>query len=392
LNDKKPRLLIIDDDAPFRDSLSEWLSGSGYIVHQASTARDALDKLSDASPDVVLLDLHMPDISGFDFLTQLKQRNEDIPVIVITGAGTLNDAIQALRLGASDFLSKPIVDMTMLDHAVHRCVEQSRLRLENRLYREKIEEANRKLSQSLHALEQDQQAGRLVQLKMLPPSPKHIGTYRFTHHVVPSLYLSGDFLDYFTAGDNDLVFFIADVSGHGASSAFITVLLKNLFARKRSDFLHRGDESVLNPSVMLDLANQELLATETGKHATLCVCRIDMVNNQLLYAVAGHLPLPVLHTIDSCQYLECKNLPVGMVEGAEYQTITKELPEVFTLWLFSDGILEVMPAEGVRGQEALLLQLLRDLPPSVAEIAKRLGFHENRELPDDVAILMLEKR
>lgn len=392
MNDKKPRLLIIDDDAPFRDSLAEWLSGSGYDVEQVSTAKDALNTINSLAPDVILLDLHMPGLSGFEFLQKLTEQGTNTPVIVITGAATMSDAVQALRLGASDFLNKPIMDMAVLDHSVSRCVEQSRLRNENRLYREKIEDANRKLSQNLLALEQDQQAGRLVQMKMLPASPKHIGTYRFTHHVVPSLYLSGDFVDYFTAGDNDLVFFIADVSGHGASSAFITVLLKNLFARKRSDFLHNGDRSILEPSAMLDLANQELLATETGKHATLCVCRIDMTNNLLFYSVAGHLPLPVLHMGDSCIYLECRNLPVGIVEGAEYQTLTRELPDVFTLWLFSDGILEIMPAEGVRGQEALLLQFLRDLPPSVGEIAKRLGFNENRELPDDVAILMLEKR
>jgi serine phosphatase RsbU (regulator of sigma subunit) len=392
LNDNKARLLIIDDDAPFRDSLSEWLFSGGYLVDQVSTIAEANSYLADTIPDAILLDLHLPVISGTDFLAGLKEQGIAIPVIVITGAGTMNDVVQALRLGASDFLNKPIIDMAVLDHAVSRCVEQSRLRKENLKYRLKLEEANRKLSQNLLALEQDQQAGRLVQMKMLPLSPKHIGTYRFTHRVVPSLYLSGDFVDYFTAGENDLVFFIADVSGHGASSAFITVLLKNLFARKRSDFLHNGDPSILDPSAMLDLANQELLATETGKHATLCVCRIDMVNNLLFYAVAGHLPLPVLHTGDNCQYLDCKNLPVGMVEGAEYQTLQLELPDVFTFWLFSDGILEVMPAEGVRGQEALLLQFLRDLPPSVNEIARRLGFNENKELPDDVAILMLEKR
>jgi sigma-B regulation protein RsbU (phosphoserine phosphatase) len=392
LNDKKPRLLIIDDDAPFRDSLAEWLSGGGYDVDQVSTAEDAFNALASQQPDVILLDLHMPGVSGFQFLQKMTEQGITTPVIVITGAATVNDAVQALRLGASDFLNKPIIDMAVLDHAVSRCVEQSRLRQENRVYRETIEEANRKLSQNLLALEQDQQAGRLVQMKMLPPSPKHIGTYRFTHHVIPSLYLSGDFVDYFPVGDNDLVFFIADVSGHGASSAFITVLLKNLFARKRSVFLHNGDRSILDPSLMLDLANQELLATETGKHATLCVCRIDMANNLLFYSIAGHLPLPVLHLGDSCIYLECKNLPVGIVEGAEYQTLTRELPDVFTMWLFSDGILEVMPAEGVRGQEALLLQFLRDLPPSVAEIAKRLGFNERTELPDDIAMLMLEKR
>jgi sigma-B regulation protein RsbU (phosphoserine phosphatase) len=92
----------------------------------------------------------------------------------------------------------------------------------------------------------DQQAGRQVQMRMLPNSPLVIGDYLCSHTIIPSLYLSGDFTDYFTVDDHYLVFFMADVSGHGSSSAFATVLLKNLFARKRSDYLRRNEDTILD--------------------------------------------------------------------------------------------------------------------------------------------------
>ena len=160
--------------------------------------------------------------------------------------------------------------------------------------RQRVEAANAELRGTVKVLEQDQQAGRQVQMRMLPASPLVLEDYVFSHTVIPSLYLSGDFTDYFTMGDNLVTFFMADVSGHGSSSAFATVLLKNLFARKRSDYLRRNDDSVVSPIAMLKRANDELLDLEVGKFATMVVGTLDMADNTLRYSVAGHLPQPVL--------------------------------------------------------------------------------------------------
>ena len=87
-----------------------------------------------------------------------------------------------------------------------------------------------------------------------------------------------------------MVFFLADVSGHGSSSAFATVLLKNLFARKRSDYLRRDDKTVINPIEMLALANSELLELHVNKYATMVVGCLDYEANTLQYSVPAICP------------------------------------------------------------------------------------------------------
>ncbi|HCS26669.1 MAG TPA: fused response regulator/phosphatase, partial [Spongiibacteraceae bacterium] len=130
----------------------------------------------------------------------------------------MSDVVEALRKGACDYLMLPnsISDEGVLGHAMERALQQGSLRRENRKYRDKLENANRELLESLTHLKKDQQAGRHIQIKMLPETPKVIGSYRFHQHILPSLYLSGDFIDYFIVGNRHAVFVVADVSGHGA--------------------------------------------------------------------------------------------------------------------------------------------------------------------------------
>lgn len=385
------RLLVIDDEPFVRDSLIAYLEDSGYIVDGAASGQEGLELFERNQPDVVLLDLKMPGMDGVEVLKVLGNHPSNTPIIVVSGAGVMSDVVQALRYGASDYLIKPIGDMEVLEHSIHRCIEQGRLRRENQRYRAQLEEANRELRQSLSLLQQDQQAGRHVQMKMLPATPVAFGDYRFSHRIVPSLYLSGDFVDYFTVGDHHVVFFIADVSGHGASSAFVTVLLKNLFARKRSDFSHRRDQAVLSPPAMLDRANRELLATAAGKHATMCVAALDIQSNQLRFSIAGHLPEPVLCGADGCRYLKGDNPPVGLFEDAQYTEESLQLPPSFTLTLFSDGVLEIIPGEGLLAKEARLLEAMSPGADCMDAVVDALGLSAVGETPDDIAILLVSK-
>lgn len=388
---ERHRLLVIDDDAAVRDSIAAYLQELGYQVELAGTGQHGLELFEQNPPEVVLLDLKLPQMSGLDVLKVLTQHPADVPVIVVSGSGIMNDVVQALRYGASDYLVKPITDLEVLKHAISRGIEQSRLRRENVRYRQQLEAANRELQHSLNALQQDQQAGRHVQLKMFPARPLAIGNYHLSHKIFPSLFLSGDFVDYFTVGDSKIVFFIADVSGHGASSAFLTVLMKNLFARKRSDFGHWMDGTILSPAAMLAQANRELLATEVGKHVTLCVAVLDVRDNTLIYSVAGHLPAPILCSAEGCRYLKGDNPPVGLFEDAEYAEERLDLPERFALALFSDGILETIEADGLLAKEAALLATVTEGFSSMDALIGSLGLQTVKEAPDDIAVLLVSK-
>lgn len=382
--------LLIDGDDSHRGNLATHLYQAGYRVLQAATGEQGLALLAEHQPDVVLCDLSTPLISSASLLAATKGGVVETPVIVLASGGGMKEVLEALRFGASDYLSKP-VDHQMLEYAINRCLEQSRLRLENVHYRQELEQTNHELQLSLKVLEQDQLAGRQVQLNMLPTKPKHFGEYMFTHRIVPSFYLSGDFVDYFTVGNQHVVFFIADVSGHGASSAFVTVLLKNMFARKRSDFTHRNDNTILSPLGMLDVANRNLLNTDIGKHATLCVGVIDLSTHTLNYSVGGHLPLPILATGGKAEYLEGEGMPVGLFASAEFTEKALLLPNDFVLTLFTDGILEVLPGAGVIEQEQFLLERLQPQVETVEGVVAALEVQDVVDAPDDIAVLMISR-
>ena len=144
------KVLIIDDEDIIRDSVSIYLEDSGFVVHQAKDGREGLDRFYELSPDVVLLDLRMPRMDGLEVLEAIAGELDQVPVIVVTGAGVLQDAVAALRLGAFDFVTKPIVDMAVLEHAINRALERSRLRAENKRHQAHLEDEIRSRTQDLH--------------------------------------------------------------------------------------------------------------------------------------------------------------------------------------------------------------------------------------------------
>jgi serine phosphatase RsbU (regulator of sigma subunit) len=258
-----------------------------------NSGQAGLDVLETQEIDLVLCDLRMPNLDGLQVLQKVKQRPVNIPVIVVSGAGVMDDVVQALRLGASDYLVKPIIDMVMLEHSVQRNLELVVLEKQNQSYRDHLESANRDLRASLDELRSDQHAGRKVQMKMLPDFVDE-GSLSFRHKIRPSLMLSGDFLDYFPLDDNHYGFYIADVSGHGASSAFVTVLLKNLTYRLKRNLKRGSSKDLYHPVKVLERINQELLDTECGKHLTIVYAVLNLDTLELNYSVGGHFPMPVL--------------------------------------------------------------------------------------------------
>jgi serine phosphatase RsbU (regulator of sigma subunit) len=322
----------------------------------------------------------------------LQEMDVQIPVILFSDEAQASRMMRALRFGASDFFVRPVDDVEALQRSLDRCVRQRQVRRELEQSRQRLQAANTELRGTIQVLEQDQQAGRQVQMRMLPATPLVLNDYVFSHTVIPSLYLSGDFTDYFTVGDHFVTFFMADVSGHGSSSAFATVLLKNLFARKRSDFLRQNDDTILSPLALLKRANKEVMDLEVGKFATMVVGVLDMKSNNLRYSVAGHLPQPVLVSGDGARYLRGEGSAVGIMDDASYEEHMIDLPDSFMLALFSDGILEILPPKNLIEKEKYFLNVFEETANSPEEMVTRLGLDQADTAPDDIAALFISKR
>jgi response regulator RpfG family c-di-GMP phosphodiesterase len=139
---QQARVLIVDDEHLIRKMLVKYLSEKDYIVESADNGQTALDKLSEVPYDLVLTDLNMPNMGGRELLQRMAELYPDLPKIVMTGFGTNDDIILALKTGAYDFLTKPINDLTILEHSIERAIERKLLNDEKNRYIEQLKQIN----------------------------------------------------------------------------------------------------------------------------------------------------------------------------------------------------------------------------------------------------------
>ncbi len=150
----KASILVVDDEDFIREIICRKLTGSGFECDSAASAEDALAKIAQSDYDCVLSDIHMPGMSGVDLLRQIKLQNRDLAVILVTGAPDIDAALEAMRLGAYDHLSKPL-NLAALEMTVDRALEKKRLIEENREYQHNLESMVKERTKQLSAANED---------------------------------------------------------------------------------------------------------------------------------------------------------------------------------------------------------------------------------------------
>lgn len=133
------KILIADDDALVREAVVKILEMFGHQVVAVDSGSGALAAVNEDF-DVIILDINMPDMDGFETITRLNERHLDIPVLFFTGAGSMDYAIRAINLGAYDFLSKPIEDLDLFDVKIRRAIEKRMYVLKEKAYRSNLEQ------------------------------------------------------------------------------------------------------------------------------------------------------------------------------------------------------------------------------------------------------------
>ena len=392
MTEKPARILMIDDEQLVLEVLAAFLEDSGFEVLQALDGQTGIDLIRRERPDLVLCDLRLPGMDGLHVLATVARDYPELPILVVSGLGGMSDAIQALKLGAWDYVTKPIEDMAMLEHAIAHALERARLRRENREHREHLDVVNEQLRQTLRRLQEDEAAARRIQFQLLPENDKVYRSYRFHRHLLTSQYLSGDFVDYFPIDGDHLGFYIADVSGHGVSSAFVTVMLKSYIGRYRELHRQNRDRGILNPAETLSRLNREVFSCHMDKYLTIFYGVIDWGANRLRYSSGGQFPFPILFDGEQAAYLGKKSLPIGLFDFASYKTESLQLPPAFALVLISDGILETLPQTSLRDKQAFLLETVRGIDLSIENLIQALGLDQAGPLPDDVTLLLVERK
>ncbi|HCE66636.1 MAG TPA: histidine kinase [Geobacter sp.] len=138
--DTSYNILIVDDEEMIRMVMRTIFEELGFTVVEAVNGLEALEVFDRKRPDIVFTDLQMPEMDGFSLISRLQQKSPDIPIIVISGTGNIQSAVEAIRLGAWDYITKPIESVESLHIIMRRVIERKLLIAENEAYREHLEE------------------------------------------------------------------------------------------------------------------------------------------------------------------------------------------------------------------------------------------------------------
>ncbi|SNY95610.1 PP2C family protein-serine/threonine phosphatase [Halomonas sp. hl-4] len=386
----KQLIAVIDEPGQERDALAEAITCDGMWVYAA-------DNIEHLPADTALIVAHARSVPR----QQWSQLTHRLPTVVVSDSRQDADLIKAVDVGLVDYIVHPLRHAELLRRMIRKAIELDALEKARARDHERLAELNESLETHLALLRMDQQSGGHIQRRLLPAHPKVINGVYYDYWFAPSLYLSGDFLDYQRYNARYSAFYFADVSGHGASSAFVTVLLKYLCNRWLGEWDGTSPDQL--PQQWLAAMNRELQGTDIGKHATLFVGVIDHEAHTLHYSLGAQLPMPLLVSGDQLTRLPGEGMPVGLFPDVEYPVLSCELPTEFRLWLCSDGVLECLPGDSLdtrlRELEQLisvsvtLEQLCDRLTNNNALLSKQRAEDEassDRDaLPDDLTIMMV---
>ena len=374
------KLILIVDDTPTNIGVISGALKDSYKTKIATNGEKALALASaEEKPDLILLDIVMPGMDGYEVCSRLKSdaATSEIPVIFLTGQTDAQDETRGFEVGAVDYVHKPF------SPAVVRARVRSHILLR---------EARAQLAEQLLALNNELEMARQIQLSILPHSIPALPGLEIAARFLPMTSVAGDFYDFIQVDDKHIGILIADVSCHGLPSALIASMLQVALKGQT----HHATE----PAKVLAGLNLALCGKFTQNFVTAAYIYMDLENHLLRYAGAGHPP--VLHWRNSAgktgQVLE-NGLVLGMVEEAGYEALELTLEPRDRYVLYTDGVVEAAnPARELYGTDQFMQFIdsnrVLDTGPFadalLAEIAKWTGQSAAQSQQDDITLLVID--
>jgi sigma-B regulation protein RsbU (phosphoserine phosphatase) len=325
------RILVVDDETGMLRSVERVLA-QDYKVATTRSSREAIGLAEEFKPDLAILDIQMPDMDGFQLMEKLQAVDPELDVIFMTGSVNELDAklIRAIRKDAFYFLQKPF-DRGVLLSLVERCLELKQL-----------DRSNQK-----HLLRMEKELGdaRAFQQSLLPPEFGNAGGISIFANYIPCSELAGDFYDYVALPSDGAVILVADVSGHGASSAMLTGIVKSA--------LHSASCEVYEPASVVERVANGVRAFGADHFITLICARVR--NGSLDFVNAGHPP-GILSTLETTAALLKATGPIiSPVLNSSWEQHTIQVNRRSDrIVLFTDAIIEAESDSGEYGINRLI--------------------------------------
>ena len=372
------RILIVDDE-PFNvDYLEQELDDLGYQSLSASNGFEALQVVEDETPDLVLLDIMMPGMDGFEVLSRLKNNdtNRHIPVIVISAMSDMASIVRGIELGAEDYLPKPF-DEVLLRARISSALEKKTLRDLEQSY--------------LRSLEKELEIGHQIQTGFLPDHLPERDGWTLNAFFRPAREVAGDFYDVFELPDGKLVILLGDVADKGVGSALYMALYRSLLRSSLSNVMQIDDP--VNKLIRAVVHTNDYVCTthEMALFVTLFVSILDPVDGTLTYINAGHNP-PLFLQPSGYKLIPRTGPALGIFEGQEFEADQIRINSGDRLFIYSDGLEDGKNPKGeLYTSERLMESFLQD-GATVGKIIEGIDqFVEDEPQYDDLTLLVLDR-
>ncbi|HHH42722.1 MAG TPA: response regulator [Gammaproteobacteria bacterium] len=379
-----PYSILVVDDEPVNIDVLTGLLKKDYRLLVAKSGERALETARKGQPDLVLLDIMMPGMDGYEVCRRLKAdaATRDIPVIFVTAMDQAGDEARGFEVGAADYLAKPV------SAPVLRARVKTQLALVQG--RRKLQAAYATIKAQNERMEAELNLGRDIQMSMMPQDfPDISRNERFSLYACleAAHELGGDFYDFFYLGDDRLCFCVGDVSGKGVPAALFMAVSKTLVrsAARRST----------STAAVLDRVNVSLSADNDGcMFVTLFLAVCDLRSGVVTCTNAGHNPPFVIGLDGGIRRLDARHGPVaGALEGVAYREEQVRLEPGETLLLFTDGVTEAASEDGELFSGARLENHVQQVAqPDPEALVKSIvsavhDFEGAAEQADDITVL-----
>jgi sigma-B regulation protein RsbU (phosphoserine phosphatase) len=350
------QILVVDDNRMNRMTLSHSLERQGHHVALAENGQQALDMIQEEPFDLMLLDIIMPEMDGYQVLDRVKgdSKLRDIPIIVISALDELDSVVRCIKMGAEDYLPKPF-DPVLLKARIEASLEKKRLR-------------DREV-QYLRRINEELDLAWQIQSGFLPQALPAIPGWQLAATLKPSRETSGDFYDLIPLPDGRLGILVADVSGKGMGAALFMVLSRTLIRTYAAQ--HRR-----NPAAVLAATNRRILKDiHTDEFVTVFYGILDTTTGALTYCNAGHNPPYLFNATsgNSFQGLRRTGMPLGLFADVSWEPKAVQLAPADTLVLYSDGVTEAHDMQGeLFGEERLQQVAIANVGRSAQDVQEAL--------------------
>ena len=370
-------LLVVDDNEMNRDMLSRKLEREGFSVDVAADGRQALEVIRKTPFDLVLLDIMMPELDGYEVLERMKADPQlrHIPVIMISALDELESVVRCIEIGAEDYLPKPF-NPTLLRARIGACLEKKQLRdQEQRTYQALVESQKHLAAELAEAAEY---------VKSLLPPPLN-GEINAESRFIPSTQLGGDAFGYHWLDPEHFAMYLLDVCGHGVGAALLSISVMNVLRSQSlaADFRQPGAVlAALNDAFQMDNQN--------NMYFTIWYGVFNKTNRILTYSSGGHPPSVLISDHRPPLQLRTEGMVIGSMPGVQFQTAQCPLPPDGRLFIFSDGTYEITKGDGTMFQLEEFTQRLAvttDLDDLIAFIKE---MNKGATFDDDFSIMKLQ--